>query len=104
MLQSLPLSPSRDASPARYGGRFLDSDFIPYDHHLGSYLGGPSSDLRRDDFQDGKHQSVMDRKKGIYMSDSSRGNPDSLRDWERRTSFPAESPVHGYARVCHCII
>ncbi|PNF20071.1 hypothetical protein B7P43_G05255 [Cryptotermes secundus] len=92
--QSLPLSPSRDTSPVRFGGRFPDDDMLTFREHnnLGSYFGGPSNDLRRDDFQEGKHHSSMDHKR---ISDSTRSHVDIHHNdqWEnRRTSFPAESP------------
>ncbi|KAJ9593904.1 hypothetical protein L9F63_014664, partial [Diploptera punctata] len=63
--QSLPLS--RDGSPVRYGSRFVEDDFVPYAdrNNLGSYTGGPSSDLRRDDLPEGKHRSFMDHKRGL---------------------------------------
>ncbi|XP_069698159.1 uncharacterized protein LUBEL isoform X1 [Periplaneta americana] len=91
--QSLPLSPSRDASPIRFGGRYLDEDLLMFGerNHLGSYFGGPSSDLRRDDFQEGKHRLLLDHKR---PSDPSRGHADLHHNeqWDsRRTSFPAES-------------
>lgn len=102
MLQSLPLSPSRDTSPVRFGGRFPDDDILTFRerNNLGSYFGGPSNDLRRDDFQEGKHHSSMDHKR---ISDSTRSHVDIHHNdqWEnRRTSFPAESPgYNNYLRV-----
>jgi hypothetical protein len=102
MLQSLPLSPSRDTSPVRFGGRFLDDDMLTFGEHnnLGSYFGGPSNDLRRDDFQEGKHHSFMDHKR---ISDSTKSHVDIHHNDQRenrRTSFPAESPgYNNYLRV-----
>jgi hypothetical protein len=102
MLQSLPLSPSRDTSPVRFGGRFLDDDMLAFEerNNLDSYFGGPSNDLRREDFQEGKHHSFTDRKR---ISDSTRSHSDIHHNdhWEnRRTSFPAESPgYNNYLRV-----
>ena len=101
LLQSLPLSPSRDTSPVHYGGRLLDDDMLMYGerNNLGSYFGGASSDLRRDDFQDGKHRSFMDHKR---ISDADRSNTDIHHNdqWDnRRTSFPADPGYHNYLRV-----
>lgn len=102
MLQSLPLSPSRDTSPVRFGGRFIDDDMLASGerNNLGSYFGGPSNDLRREDFQEGKHHSFMDHKR---ISDSTRSHTDIHHNdhWEnRRTSFPAESTgYNNYLRV-----
>jgi hypothetical protein len=101
LLQSLPLSPSRDTSPVHFGGRFLDDDMLMYGerNNLGSYFGGTSNDLRRDDFQEGKHRSLMDHKR---MSDANRSYTDIHHNdqWEnRRTSFPADPGYHNYLRV-----
>ena len=101
LLQSLPLSPSRDTSPVHFGGRLLDDDMLMYGEHnnLGSYFGGASSDLRRDNFQEGKHRSFMDHKR---ISDASRSNTDIHHNdqWEnRRTSFPTDPGYHNYLRV-----
>lgn len=63
-------------------------------NNLRSYYNGPSSDLRRDDHQEGKHRSFVDHKR---ISDSTRGHADIRHNDQlenRRTSFPAES--HGY--------
>ncbi|KDR18370.1 RING finger protein 31 [Zootermopsis nevadensis] len=94
--QSLPLSPSRDSSPVQFGSKFLDDEMLMYGerNNLGSYYGGPSSDLRRDDYQEGKRRSLVDHKR---TSDSTRGHVDIRHNDQldnRRTSFPAES--HGY--------
>jgi hypothetical protein len=102
MLQSLPLSPSRDTSPFQSGGRFLDDDMLTFGERnsFGSYFGAPSNDLRREDVQEGKHHSFMDHKR---ISDSTRNHGDihHTDQWEnRRTSFPAESPAYNnYLRV-----
>jgi len=101
LLQSLPLSPSRDTSPVHFGGRLLDDDMLMYSerNNLGSYFGGASSDLRRDDFQDGKHCSFMDHKR---ISDANRSSSDIHHNdqWDnRRTSVPADTGYHNYLRV-----
>lgn len=100
----MPLSPSRDSSPVQFGSKFLDDEMLMYGerNNLGSYYGGPSSDLRRDDYQEGKRRSLVDHKR---TSDSTRGHVDIRHNDQldnRRTSFPAES--HGYnnyLRVWH---
>jgi hypothetical protein len=68
-------------------------------NNLGSYFGGASSDLRRDDFHDGKHRSFMDHKR---ISDANRSNSDIHHNdqWDnRRTSVPADTGYHNYLRV-----